>query len=695
MKWHTFCLILLLTLPARAADDVVYDSDADGLDDQTGVRVQLHQRAEGEERAPLLVPEYELMTQPCMGWYFQAGLVLYNAETSRELMLLTSAAESGGAALAMVSLEDKACVSLPIPDTAGAWAMASMRGDRVAIGSYYDGDIHIYSLPENTFTAVVDVPGEAYIWNLAEGADGRLYGGTYPGGKLIALDQDTLALEDCGQAFPPNSFLYEVSPLPDGRLLCRAGSEQPGLRVYDPSGKAFADAPQVLSGISGGVIWEKYFVSKNAVFDEALQPVSPPPFPVPDSAGGAWSVLTSISSRRTLYLQQGNAVFRYSTGDAALNPVYDFDLRGARLMGALANGGVAGVRGQQFFRVQPGDKAVARQEFSIPSPPRVPVFLRTDPAGQVWGAPASGQTLFFMDGNSGVFVSMGSVTTRPGGVQDVAFVDSIAYGVSAPGGAIFRLDIEEPWNEWDGKNPRILESLESKGYQKASGGIVASRDGKLYSGWSASPGAYGGAVAVTDPGTGKTSLRANPAGVQGITGLALNEEYLFAGTTVEGDGMPPRPDASPQFAVLGLDTVQPYWSRGFEGGKTVNRLLYNAVAGCVTMAVDNVLHIFDVKAKEIKGPLESAPPEITSTGVAHRNDAFVYYGHENGIIRVDLKTGAWEQVIELPGKAGALTAGANDSLYAACGPGVYRVGFPTPYPGIVSPQAEGEPRPEQ
>ena len=222
------------------------------------------------------------------------------------------------------------------------------------------------------------------------------------------------------------------------------------------------------------------------------------------------------------------------------------------------------MRGQQYFRIRPGDTAVARQEFSIPSPPRVPVFLRADDAGQVWGAPEWGQTLFFMDGKTGVFVSMGSGTARPGGVQDIAFADSVAYGVSHPGGAIFRLDIQEPWNEWDRKNPHVLEYLAQKGYQQATGGIVASAAGKLYSGWSASPGACGGAIAVTDPVSGKTSLFRNPAGAQAIAGLALNDEYLFAGTSIDVDGPAPNPEAKPQFAVLGLDTVQPTGA-GFRG----------------------------------------------------------------------------------------------------------------------------------
>lgn len=669
----------MLSVPAQ--DIPLYDSTQDSTAEESEMRIEFHQRPEEEKRPPLEHPEFELMAQPCMGWHFQAGISVYNADAGRELLLLSSAVEAGGAALIMTAIDENASVMQQIPDTAGAWAMAPMKGDRVAIGTYYDGAIHIFDLPSNTMTSVVDIPGESYVWNLVEGLDGRLYGGTFPGGKLIALDQDTLAIKDCGQAGPPNRFLHQVSALPDGRLLCRVGTEAPGLRIYDPTTNTFFDAPEALKGVSGGTIWENYFITENEVFDAALQPQSPWPFPLPEFSKQEAVLIPSITTRRILYYRRGDAVYRYQSGDAAPSPVFNFSLRGGTLVAAAVDGGVIGIRGQQYFHVAPGASALERRQFQVASPPRASTFLRIDPREQVWGAPRSGQTLFFMDGETGVFVSMSSVTPRMGRIQDLTFIQQVAYGVSWPGGDIFRLDIEEPWNEWEGRNPRILKSLQDGGYRTPSGGIIAS-DSLLYSGWSAARGAYGGAIAITYPDTGDTRVLENPVGRQGITGLALDEQFLFIGTTVKGEEMPAKKDESPQFAVLGLDTVQPYWNHVFKDAVTVDRLCLNRQANRVALAVDDHLRVFDVNGMKIQDAFEEGLPEITSADMAIRQDPYVYFGHDSAIIRVHLVSGLWEEVIVLPQPVAGLAANAAGDLFAACGVDVYHVRFPEPYPDI-------------
>lgn len=678
MKWLALLLCCLTALPLCFAEDstIVYDSARNPEAKDADVHIQLHQREEGEEQPPVLVPEYKLMAQPCMGWYFQAGMTMYNADAGRELLLLTSGAEVDGATLVLVSLEDGAAVSYEIPGTAGAWALAPMRGDRVAIGTYYDGAVHIYSLPEDKFIANVDVPGEAYVWNLVEGKDGRLYGGTFPGGKLIAIDQDTLALEDCGQASPPNRFLYEVSVLPDGRILCRVGSEVPGLRIYDPAAKSFSDAPPALGGVSGGVSWNDCFITEKNVFDTLLQPLSPPPFPVPDASGGAWTCVPALTTKNMLYLQQGDTLFRYGIGDPALTMIYSFSLRGGRLMAPTVSGGVAGVRGQQYFRIHSGDTEWSRRNLPVAPPAREPAFLRVDAKGQVWGGPAWGQTLFFMDGKTGVFTNMSSVTPQAGGVQDVAFIKEAAWGVTAPSGDIFRLNIEQPWREWDGNNPYIAISLNENGYGQATDIVASSAVLKLYVGWS------GGVITMTDPATGKTDSMKNPLGTYGIAGLALNDEFLFVGARFDSGTTPNPASGAPPFAVLGLDTLQAYWSHPFEKALSVDRLLYDDVSGRVAMAVDGVLRVFDVKGMNVPEAFESAPPNITSKKMAGRNDGYVYYGSGKKLIRAHLITGAWEEVLEMPGEPGALTAGSDGSLFVASGINVYRVDFPDSYPGI-------------
>jgi hypothetical protein len=66
---------------------------------------------------------------------------------------------------------------------------------------------------------------EEYLWNTAMGGDGRIYTGTYPGGRLGALDLTTYTVEDCGAPAAPNLYLapmihwFASSPQFDGRFI--------------------------------------------------------------------------------------------------------------------------------------------------------------------------------------------------------------------------------------------------------------------------------------------------------------------------------------------------------------------------------------------------------------------------------------------------------------------------------------------
>lgn len=104
---------------------------------------------------------------------------------------------------------------------------------------------------------------------------------------------------------------------------------------------------------------------------------------------------------------------------------------------------------------------------------------------------------------------------------------------------------KSPGHEWDGKNPEIPDRVSEHGYSRATGGIIASKAMQLYSGWSATAGTYGGAIAVTERRKRKTRLAEHPLGRQAISGLATDDHYLFAGTTLAGEGLPVLPDESP------------------------------------------------------------------------------------------------------------------------------------------------------
>lgn len=679
-----FCVVVLLPCSAEEDRIIIYDSaDDTGLND-SDMHIQFHQRKEEEKKEPLRAPAYTLMAQPCTGWYFQQGITLYNADSDRELLLLTSATESVGAVLALVALDSGASVSMEIPGTAGAWALSPMTGDRVAIGTYYDGAIHIYSLEEDKIVDTVDLPGEAYVWNLVTGKDGRLYGGSFPGGKLFALDQNSLLLEDCGQVKAPNHFLHEVSALPDGRILCRVGTEAPGLYIYDPVEKSYRAAPDTLVGVEGGRCWQDYFVTEKGLFDADLEPVTTPPFPLPEGDERAWAPVPHLTTATMLFVEQGKGLYRFRQGDSKLTLVHSFDLRGGRMLASTVRGGVAGVRGQQYFQISSGSTTWKRHELPVMPPLRTAAFLRMDGSGQLWGGPAWGQTLFFMDGTTGVATQLTSVSPRLGGVRDMAFTEGASWGVSYPDGEIFRLDIEQAWQEWDGKNPMTITRLGKGGYHDATGGIVAYGEELLYSGWSFESG--GGAIAVTDPTTQSTKLVENPLGKRAVTGLALNDDFLFAvgavlsdkEAVVEAEEVEP-----PLFAVFVRGTVQPCWNGRIEGSRTANRLCFDGATKRVVLAVDDLPRVFDVERMQLLEPFTTEAPPISSLQQVSRNDGYCYYGSGKKIIRLQLVTGQWEEVLALPEDVGAVAAGQDGVLFAACGIDIYRVDFPEPYADIV------------
>lgn len=679
---YLLSLCITAQLFAAAAAGPLYDSRQDPLLEDPPFHFELHQPEEEEAPAPITKPEYELMNQPCLGWNFQAAGSVYNPDSEQELFLLTASAEVGGAVLLAIAAKGKAAAAVAIPGTAGAWAMAPMTNDRIAIGSYYDGAIHIFDLQQWEVTHSIDIPGEAYVWNLVEGADGRLYGGVFPGGKLIALDQDTLEIEDCGQVLAPNRFLHHVSPLPDGRLLCHVGDEEPATKIYDPQTGLFSDPPESLGSATRGVAWNGYFVTRNQLYDAQLRP-TPPPFTAPDDDDGDDLLFeTTASNADVLYARRGNRLYRCDAGETELVALFDIDLRGGRVLAPARNGGVYGVRGQQYFKISPGDTALERRSVGVPSPQRAPAMLRMDSRKQLWGAPASGHTLFFMDGDTGVFVSMGAVSPATGRVVDLAFKEHVAYGLSAPRGEIFTLDIDVAWEEWNGRNPRVVDALAERGYPRPTGGIhYSSADNALYSGWAAQSGVYGGAVAVTNLETERTRLLENPFGAQAVAGMALVDNYLFVGTSRKAENLPVQPDAAPQFGVLGLDTLQPYLNHPFDGATEVNRLTYNGQRNYVIMAVDDALQVFDVNAMRMRPPFDVPP--VTSAAMAQRDDPYVYYGHETSLLRVHLDTGAWEQVVEMPADIGPMTSAPEGEIFLACGVHVFRVRFPEDYPDIA------------
>ena len=646
--------------------------------------------------------------QPCQARNVLAGRVVVDRATGRDMLVLSNMNENAGAELIFIDPEKDTAKVYTAPAGAGSWALNEVPGDRLVVGTFYDGRFMVFDLNKMEFTRVSEFPGESYIWNLALGSDGRVYGGSYGGGKLGALDLNTYAVEDLGNPAPPNMYLRYVSALPDGRILCQFGQEKNTTMIFDPAKGDFIPVPKSLAGVLNGVSWQGYFLAGGKAYKGRTLYEVPAPFPTPPAEKGAWSVDSYASTEDLLVLYQGNRRYTYRHGDKELRPIADINLRGGRVLAYDREGNLLGIRGQDYFVMKPGDTRLNLKRIPGESAPRLTHFLRVDEKGRLWGGPTFGQTLWFMDPATRKVTNTSTICDGGGEVYDVAFHGGNTYAVAYAGGDIVRYNADKPWNQWDNENPQVIAHLGSKGYIRPIGGTVFGPDGKLYTGWMAKYGTYGGAISITDPDSpplappyqggdrpssaphqgedsqqlppltrggrgGQTDLIENPIGEQAMAGIAVDSKYIYAGTSLAGNGLPRKKDESAGFCVIDLATREIVYKEVYEGATSVRPLGCSDKLGRVAVTGGGGVRIFDTASLKWVEGIPADIPVQTCHSIASAPDGRLIYANEKSIIALDLATGKHEKLAEAPAKVDNVALAPDGTVYFSSGIDVYAV----------------------
>lgn len=599
-----------------------------------------------------------------------AGIVVRDRSDGRERFVVTNMNENSGCELIFIDFERDEARVCRAPAGAGSWALREVSGDRLVVGTFYDGAFMVFDLVSMSFTHVAQVPGENYIWNLAVGGDGRIYGGTYGGGKLASFDLDDGSVEDCGAPAPPNMYLRHVSSLPDGRILCSLGQSEPTTKLYDPATREFADVPDSIRAVQTGVSWRDRFLVGNRAFAGVDLREEAVPFAAPGGAGG-WSIEPALMTQDSVVIRQGSRLYRASADGSEATLIADLDLRSGWLLASAEDGSILGVRGQDYFRFQPGDTALDLRRIPGESGPRATLFLAAAPDGSLWGGPSFGQTLCRLDPATGEYSNTGAVCDAGGEVYAVAFHDGKTVAASYSGGDITLYDPGKPWDQVNHRNPKPVASVGSLGYIRPTGGIVV-QDGVAYTGWMARYGVYGGAVAVTDIETGSTRLVENPLGEQAVEGLAVADGSAYVGTSLSANGLPGKPDDAPRFGVIDLGSGAVRYSYAFEGRSSVRAVVIDPSTGWVCFCVDGRLHRFDEEALAVH-PIDSDPSRVSSRNLLPVGDGSVLYGSGRTLVHLDLRSGTSRALVEAPESISNLAQTPDGVVFASAGTGVYRV----------------------
>jgi streptogramin lyase len=612
----------------------------------------------------------EHLGRPCRTWNILAGRVVVDPAGNEEQFVLTNNNENGMELIFIDPARNTARI-VKAPAGSGAWALAKVSGHRLVVGTFYDGTFMVFDLKTMSFIKTAAFFGEGYLWNFALGGDGRVYGGTYGGGRLGALDLDTYTVEDCGAPAAPNMYLRYVSATPEGDLLCRFMFDRPTVLRYDPKTKEFGPVPDSLQSIELGVAWNGYFLAGTRAWKgKGLDEVTPVPFPIPEKEG-KWEVDTYLTDEKVLYLRQGHAIYRYESGDPGLTRVAEVDLRGGQVYAVNGKGELLGVRGQDYFVLRPEESVLRLRRIPGSCAGRPVHFIKTDPKGRLWGGPPFGQTLFCLDPATKAVENTGTVCDAMGEVYDVAFAGDAVYAAAYAGGNIIRYHPDRPWDQYGGTNPVTIAGLKDRGYIRPTGGICKGPKGKLYSGWMASYGIYGGAIAVTDTETGETDLIENPLGPMAVSGLASDGRLLYVGSSRFANGMPEQKDTAPSFGILDPETRTAIFQQSFPNARQVGGIHFDEATGRVVVVIDGTLSFFDPRVRAFLDNWVPDVPSVNGPSVAVR-DGHLFYGSGRAVIDVDLvRRTVSRPVAEAAADVGCVAAGPDGRVYWMCNADTY------------------------
>ncbi len=580
----------------------------------------------------------ERLGKPCRNFNILGIARLVDPRDGREKVVLSNFASGATGNLVIVDPSTGGGESIPLPGDEGAWAILNLDDETLLLGTCAGfGYLHRLDLRSRRWAEPLRDRDERYIWNLVRASDGMVYGGTWPGGRLLRYDPARHVLDNLGPVSdnPGNMYARTVHGGTPGLLLVDCGYAEPHVAAWDLA------AGQVRRiGRPGAKVRE---ATARCVCIET---------------GGSLDFFDARTLER----------IERDPGKGLEQPVKP-PFAGMGRSVVLADGSVFATRGQEYCRFDPAAVPDPRAIALLPIPTERPATrihtTVSDERGRIWGSSGFGTTIFWVDPSNGDLWNSSGVVDSGGEVYGMAFVDGRLFMSAYAGGDHAVYDPDAPWDQLGNVNPRTLASV-APGLIRPSGRSVIGPDGNFWTGWMARYGARGGGLTRIDVRTLAMTCWTEPFREQALEGLAADDQYVYAVTGPSANGLPEHRDPL-QFVVVGPDgTVA--WRHVFASGERTHAIC--TAAGRALVAVDRELRVFDPSAMRFE---RSIPLEEPCQCAARWDTSAVAALCNDRLLRVDPVSGAVSPVCQLPGAATTMTVAPDGTLYAAIGTELYRL----------------------
>jgi streptogramin lyase len=469
---------------------------------------------------------------------------------------------------------------------------------------------------------------EVVVWELYEGPDGNLYGGTYPNAKLVRINPQSGEVTDLGRMDPEEMYVRTIA-LQGDYVYCGCGPKQPAVWAYHiPTGQKTQILPE-----------------------EARQG---PGWGRPTRTIDGQLLMTGAGDKR--YQVQGLEV---TATERKVRPAV-LRLDDGRYVAIEDRSGPDRV---YFLVDDKGGRTEVKFNYSGAGTTLFALF--PGPDGRLYGTTRSPITLFALDPVTGAVTEYGDPVGHGGQVYAWLWREGKLHMTAYSRCTYSVWDPARPWRfgAEPESNPRVLGRL-SRHVQRA-GGMLGLPDGRVLTGGLPSYGYIGGGLVFIKPDEPAFELIEKPVGEQSPWALVLADEphTVILGTDMMGgSGTQTAVQQSParvvwyDYEARRITHEMVPWPEevGLKSLLRQGNLLY--LSGRTT----GRLGVLDLRTRQLQFTLE--------TGVAAGGrltagpDGKVYWSAEGHLLRLDPATGKCDTLATYPGLGEFITF-AGDHVY--------------------------------
>lgn len=441
-----------------------------------------------------------------------------------------------------------------MPGDVSCYAMSFLpESEQFVVGTCgYFGYVHVLDLRSRTWKKPLNIAGEDWLWSSTVGGDGKVYYGTYPGCKLLCYDPAEHTLTDLGKFAknPSNLYARDIFTLPDGNILISIGKNSNETHRYDiKTGsftQLFGDGFHVET-VGEGMIYgtrngQHCFYDANTL-EELCPPMEKP-------------CLDGLTDLRVIKKVQ-------SLIDPPYKHLFPYDYGSG--MKTLKDGRTIGYFQQQYFIIEKdeqGEDKITFRDIPVQAPPMTIHNMAADPEGTLWYAANFGQTMGCYNPKTDAYWNSRPIAQAGGEPYGIVPYKGKIYFTCYVGGDHIVYDPKQPWNQFEDVNPKNLGSVAPLMIRPESGSVMGS-DKRIWTGWCAKYGAYGGGISRLDPETGKLDYWFDLVPEQCIGHIAAGRKHIYALSHWMANGMVCRQNDA--FTLLKLDTEgNILWRKKFE-----------------------------------------------------------------------------------------------------------------------------------